>query len=486
MSNIRTRFAPSPTGFLHLGSARTALFNWAYARHHGGTFVLRIEDTDRERSTVESEAALIDGLRWLGLDWDEGPYRQSERGDRHTAVVEQLISEGKAYRCVCTKEELEERKEATLAAGGKWTYDGRCRDAGYGADCGEHTVRLRLPEEGVLGWDDLVFGPSGQDASEIGDKIIQRSDGGALFHLSVVVDDIDMGITHVIRGADHHANTPFQVALYQAMGAELPHFAHVPLIVGPSGKKLSKRRDPVSIEAFRAQGYLPEGLRNWLIRLGWSHGDDELFSREEIIEKFDLDGVGRASGQADPDKLAWVNQQHIKQAAMDDLIAGLEPHWSKYLDASPDRDGRLEQAIDLNRDRAKTLDEMAQLCSVLLREEVDLAAEEAAKAVKKHLKPAALPLVESLFAALVKLEVEEWSESQLESVFEAVAAHHDNVKLGKIAQPVRVAVTGGPVSPGIYETMVVIGRDRCLPRLESAIEVMRERAAQAASPPPAG
>lgn len=479
MSNIRTRFAPSPTGFLHLGSARTALFNWAYARHHGGRFVLRIEDTDRERSTAESEAGLIEGLRWLGLDWDEGPFRQSERAERHREVIDQLLLEGKAYRCICTREQLEERKQATLAKGGKWTYDGVCRDAGHGPDCGEHTVRLRLPEDAVLGWDDLVFGPSGQEPGEVGDKIIQRSDGDALFHLTVVVDDIDMDITHVIRGADHHPNTPFQIAIYQAMGAALPRFAHVPLIVGPSGKKLSKRRDPVSIEAYREQGYLPEGLRNWLVRIGWSHGDDELFSREEIIEKFDLAGVGRASAQADPDKLAWVNQQHIKQASMDELLDALAPHWSKYLDAAPERDDRLARAVDLNRERAKTLDEMASLCALLLREQIDLRGEAAAKAVKKHLKPAALPLVESLYAALEKLEVDEWSESQLESVFEAVAAHHDDVKLGKIAQPVRVAVTGGPVSPGIYETMVVIGRKRCLPRIEQAIELMRERAAAA-------
>ncbi|MCP4040114.1 MAG: glutamate--tRNA ligase [bacterium] len=479
MSNIRTRFAPSPTGFLHLGSARTALFNWAYARHHGGVFVLRIEDTDRERSTVESEQNLIEGLRWLGLDWDEGPFRQTERHERHTEIIEQLLSEDKAYRCVCAKDELEARKQATLDAGGKWTYDGKCRDAGHGADCGEHTVRLRLPEEGMLGWNDLVFGPSGQDASEIGDKIIRRSDGGALYHLTVVVDDIDMQISHVIRGADHHPNTPFQIAIYRALGAPLPEFAHVPLIVGPSGKKLSKRRDPVSIEAYREQGFLPEGLRNWLIRLGWSCGDEEIFDREEIIEKFDLDGVGRASGQADPDKLAWVNQQHLKRADIENLLDALEPHFETHLGMIPERGARLIKAVELNRERAKTLDEMAQLASILLREEVDLTSDGAAKAVKKHLKPAALPLVESLHAALEKLDVEQWNESQLESVFEAVAASHENVKLGKIAQPVRVAITGGPVSPGIYETMVAIGQQRCLPRIESALALMRERAAQA-------
>jgi len=478
MANVRTRFAPSPTGFLHLGSARTALFNWAYARHHGGTFVLRVEDTDRERSTAESEAALIDGLRWLGLDWDEGPFRQSERHARHSATVEQLLADGKAYRCICTKDDLDERKQATLAAGGKWTYDGRCRDAGHGPECGEHTVRLRLPLEGMLEWNDLVFGPSGQDAREIGDKIIQRSDGGALFHLSVVVDDIDMGITHVIRGADHHPNTPFQIAIYRALNADLPEFAHVPLIVSASGKKLSKRRDPVSIETFHEQGYLPEALRNWLVRLGWSHEDDEIFTLDEIIEKFDLDGVGRASSQADRDKLAWVNQQHLKRADVGVLLDALDPHFERHLGHVPVRDTRLLKAVELNRERAKTLDEMAELASLLLRERVDLASETATKAVKKHLKPAALPLIESLYAELEKLEADEWSESQLERVFEAVAAHHGNVKLGKIAQPVRVAVTGGPISPGIYETMATIGRQRCLPRLEHALELMRARAAR--------
>lgn len=479
MSNIRTRFAPSPTGFLHLGSARTALFNWAYARHHGGVFVLRIEDTDRERSTAESETAVIEGMRWLGLDWDEGPFRQSDYADRHAEVIERLLAEGNAYRCICTKDDLEQRKQATLAAGGKWTYDGKCRDAQLGPDCGEHTVRLRLPEEGMLGWDDLVFGPSGQDASEIGDKIIRRSDGDPLFHLTVVVDDIDMQITHVIRGADHHPNTPFQIAIYRALGVEPPLFAHVPLIVGPSGKKLSKRRDPVSIEEYRERGLLPDGMRNWLIRLGWSHGDDEIFTHAEIVEKFDLDGVGRASGQADPDKLLWVNQQHIKSATMETLLKELPPHFERHLGRVPESDDRLKMVIDLMRDRAKTLDEMAQLAGVLLRDEIDLQSEEAAKAVKKHLKPAALPLVESLYAALEKLDAGQWSEPGLEAIFEAVAAQHDDVKLGKIAQPVRVAITGGPVSPGIYETMVAIGHTRCMERLAVALDLMRKRAADA-------
>jgi glutamyl-tRNA synthetase len=480
MSNLRTRFAPSPTGFLHLGSARTALFNWAFARHHDGVFVLRIEDTDRERSTAESEAGVIEGLTWLGLDWDEGPFRQSERAERHAAVIEELLATNHAYRCICSKQDLEARKQATLEAGGKWTYDGRCREASHGPDCGEHTVRLRLPEEGFIGFHDLVFGASGQDAREIGDKIIRRSDGGVLFHLAVVVDDIDMQISHVIRGADHHPNTPFQIAIYQALGVDPPEFAHVPLIVGPSGKKLSKRRDPVSIEAFREQGYLPDGLRNWLVRLGWSSGDQEIFSRQEIIDLFDLSGVGRASGQADPDKLLWVNQQHLKNASIEELLDAIAPHFERHLGHLPERGERLNMILDLMRDRAKTLDEMAGLASILLREEIDLRSDASAKAVKKHLKPSALPLIESLYLALGKLDAEGWNEAQLESAFESVAASHDNVKLGKIAQPVRVAVTGGAVSPGIYETLVAIGRERSLPRIAEAIVLMQQRAEAAA------
>lgn len=479
MPEIRTRFAPSPTGFLHLGSARTALFNWAYARHHGGKFLLRIEDTDRERSTLESEEAILAGLRWLGLDWDEEPVRQTNCTARHREVARDLLARGEAYRCICTREELEERKHATLAAGGKWTYDGRCRNANHSSDCGPHTVRLRLPESGVLGWDDLVFGPSGQDASEIGDKIIVRSDGGALFHLAVVIDDHDMGITHVIRGADHHPNTPFQIAIHRALGIPLPIYAHVPLIVGKSGKKLSKRRDPVSIEHFQNEGYLPDGLRNWLMRLGWSSGDQEIFSRQEIIDQFDLAGVGRASSQADPDKLLWVNQQHLKNAPMAALIEGIEGRLVERLGAPVERGERLEKAIALLRERSKTLNEMADLAAVLLREKIELSSESSTKAVKKHLKPSAIPLLASVRTRLCEIDTASWDEAHIETAFEAVCTEHGDVKLGKLAQPVRVAVTAGPVSPGIYETLVVIGRERVLERLGQALEVMRERAERA-------
>jgi glutamyl-tRNA synthetase len=309
MAQVRTRFAPSPTGFLHVGSARTALFNWAYARRHGGVFVLRIEDTDRERSTLESERAVLDSLRWLGIGWDEGPFRQSARRERYDAAVEGLLASGRAYRCVCTQESLAERREQTLAAGRSWVYDGRCRELALGPQCGSHTVRLRLPADEWLGWNDLVFGESGQQASEIGDMNIRRSDGHPLYNLAVVVDDLEMEITQVIRGADHLGNTCFQIALYRALAAEPPEFAHVPLIVGPGGKKLSKRRDPVSVQDYHEEGYLPQALCNWLIRIGWSHGDQEVFSRDEIQRLFDLDAINRSSAQADPAKLQWLSQR---------------------------------------------------------------------------------------------------------------------------------------------------------------------------------
>jgi len=491
MSTVVTRFAPSPTGFLHLGSARTALFSWAYARHHGGRFALRIEDTDRERSTAESEAALIEGLEWLDIEWDHGPYRQSQRTQHHAEIIEGLLAKDRAYRCICTREELEERKQSTIAEGHKWTYDGRCRDLGLGPDCGPHTVRLRLPASGMLGWDDAVFGPSGQDASEIGDRIIRRADGGPLYSLAAVADDVELGVTHVIRGADHHSNTPLHIALYRALEVEPPVFAHVPLIVGSSGKKLSKRRDPVSVAHYREQGVLPEALRNWLIRVGWSHGDQEIFSRDEIIRYFDLDAVGRASAQADPDKLLWLNQHYIKAKPMEELLEALTPHLTQQLQQQrhpqlhqqpqsrpegqpiPHPPG-LEDLIDLNRERSKTLADMARLSSWFVTDSIEY--EE--KAARKHLKVESLPGLRALHERMRALEP--WSPDPLERLFGAVAAEVGGVAMGKLAQPVRVAVTGGTVSPGIFETLAALGKERSLQRLEAAIHfIERNRDASA-------
>jgi glutamyl-tRNA synthetase len=463
MPEVRTRFAPSPTGFLHLGSARTALFNWAFARRRGGKLILRIEDTDRLRSLRESENAIYDGLSWLGVDWDEGPVRQSDHAERHTEVIASLIAKGRAYRCRCTQAELEERKQKTIAGGGKWTYDRRCRDLGLGPDCGTHTVRLRLPDDADLAWDDLVFGPSGQDPHEIGDMIIRRSDGDALFNVAVVIDDIDMGITHVIRGADHHANTPFQIAIYRALEVEPPHFAHVPLIVGEGGKKLSKRRDPVSIQHFRSEGFLPQATCNWLMRLGWSHGDQEIFSRREICALFDLDAVHRSSAQVDTGKLLWLNQHYLKELPRDELIRDLLPFLERETDGKVDVTPGLERLTDLLRERSKTLVEMAQQARFLICDEITYDE----KAARKYLKPAIRPVLEDLREALAGLD--EWSEASIEAVFDRVRAAHDDLAMGKLAQPVRVAVTGGPVSPGIYETLAVLGKRPSVSRIAAAI-----------------
>jgi glutamyl-tRNA synthetase len=462
MSAIRTRFAPSPTGFLHIGGARTALYNWAYAGRHGGVLVLRIEDTDRERSTRESEEAVLEGLTWLGLEWDEGPLRQTQRAERHREVVEDLLSRDRAYRCICTREDLEERKQATIAAGGKWTYDGRCRSAAHGPGCGPHTVRLRVQTTGLLGWDDGVFGPSGQDAAEIGDAIIRRSDGQPLYHLAVVVDDLDMGITDVIRGADHHNNTPLQIALYRALDVEPPRFAHVPLIVGAGGKKLSKRLDHVSVQQFRAQGYLPDAMRNWLVRLGWSHGDQEVFSRDEIAQLFDLDAVNRSSAQADQDKLAWLNQHYIKEMPGDELVQALLPFLEQEVGHPVEATPELGVLVDLLRERSKTLVEMAERAKWLVVE--NLAYEE--KAARKHLTDPAAPILKDLHDRLAELDA--WTADAMEPVFESVRSDHGDVGMGKLAQPVRVAVTGSSASPGIYETLEVLGKPRALSRLAEA------------------
>ncbi len=458
---VRTRFAPSPTGFLHIGSARTALFNWAYARRTGGTYVLRVEDTDRDRSTEESERQLLEGLAWLGIDWDEGPFRQSERGARHREAVAELLETGQAYRCICTRDELEVRRQETIAAGGKWTYDGLCRDREYAADCGEHTVRLRLPETGWLGWDDLVFGPSGQDASEIGDRIIARADGTALYHLAGVVDDLDMDISHVIRGADHQPNTPLHVAIYRALDADPPEFAHVPLILGDTGKKLSKRRDPVSVQHFRDEGYVADALRNWIVRLGWSHGDQEVFSRDEIADLFDLEGVGRSGARADADKLAWLNHHYIQHMDLAELLPLTSPYLERSLGKPVETSPAIAKLVDLNRLRGKTLVELAGHTAWLARDEVVFDP----KAARKNLTPDAGVLLRDLAARLAVAPA--WDEASLAAVFDAVAAERE-VKMGKVAQPVRVALTGGTVSPGIYETLEVVGRDLSLARIEDA------------------
>lgn len=463
MPQIRTRFAPSPTGSLHIGSARTALFNWAYARRHGGTYVLRIEDTDRERSTGESERRLLEALEWLGLDWDEGPLRQSERSERHAAVVEDLLAAGLAYRCVCSPEELRERREKTIAEGRSWVYDRRCRDLALGPDCGKHAVRLHVDDDARLEWDDLVFGPSGQLGSEIGDMIIRRGDGGPLYHLAVVVDDQDMQITHVIRGADHHSNTPFQLAIYRAMGSVPPSFAHVPLIVGESGKKLSKRRDVVSIQQYREDGYLAEALCNWLVRMGWSHGDDEVFSLADIGRLFELGAVGHSSARADSAKLQWLNQHYLRALSPERLAAELDPYIERGADGPAIDCPQFAHLVDLLIERSKTLPELAAQTDWYFANSVEYEA----KAARKHLVPDRVAPLRSLQGELERLE--DWSQEALEAAFLSVRRSHDDLPMGKLAQPVRVALTGRQQSPGIFDVLWVLGKARSLERIAAAI-----------------
>jgi glutamyl-tRNA synthetase len=450
-----------------MGSARTALFNWAFTRRAGGRVVLRIEDTDEQRSTQQSEQAIYDGLGWLGIDWDEGPFRQSQLRASHDAAIEGLLAKDRAYRCICTPEQIEERRQKTIAAGRKWTYDGRCRELALGPGCGRHTVRLRLPQEGRLAWHDLVYGESGQDVREIGDMIIRRSDGAPLYNLAVVVDDLAMGISHVIRGADHHSNTPFQLALYQALEQPPPRFAHLPLIVGPSGKKLSKRRDPVSVQDYRAKGYLAPAMLNWLARIGWSHGDQEVFSREEILALFELEKVHRSAAQADAGKLTWLNQHYLKTLPRPELLAALLPFFSATAEHEVPVTPELEKLVDLLRERSKTLVEMAQLARFLVTDQIVY--EE--KAAQKHLTKASEPLLVDLHQRLAALD--EWSEPALERVFEEVRARHGGLAMGKVAQPVRVAVTGGAVSPPIFETLAVLGKPRAVERIAEAIHFVR-------------
>jgi len=464
MNAIRTRFAPSPTGFLHLGSARTALFSWAFARRYEGAFILRIEDTDRDRSTPESEEAVLEGLRWLGLEWDEGPFRQSERSARYAEAIDQLLASGRAYRCICTPEELAERKQQTIDRGGKWTYDGRCRDAGYGADVGPHTVRLRVDEDASLRWDDAVFGPSGQAASEIGDRIIRRGDGSALYNLAVVVDDIDMAITHVIRGDDHQINTAFQIAIYQALDATIPTFAHLPLLVGESGKKLSKRRDPVAVQQYRDEGYLPEALCSWLARLGWSHGDQEVFTREDLVRLFALEDVGRSAGQANFGKLDWQNQQFLAQLDPDALFDQARPFLEAAAGESVTSSPGLLKLLTLLRERSTTLADMATQARWLVID--DDAVEFDPKATKKHWKAATRPILAGLIEALQGTEP--WEPAAIEAAFERVRAANGDVGMGKLAQPVRIALTGSAASPGIFETVAVLPRENVLNRLARA------------------
>lgn len=462
MPPVRTRFAPSPSGYLHIGGARTALFNYLFARHMGGAFVLRVEDTDRERSTPESIRAILDGLSWLELEWDEGPFFQSERSALYREQLDRLLAGGKAYRCVCTAEQLDEKRKAALAAGRKPTYDRRCREAGVGPDQTPHTIRFKAPLGGETVVRDVVKGAVIFPNDELDDLILARSDGSPTYNFCVVVDDASMKITHVIRGEDHLSNTPKQIQIYEALGFPVPVFAHVPLILGLDRTRLSKRHGATSVTAYRDDGYLPEGLNNYLVRLGWSHGDEEIFRPHELIEKFSLETIGKAAGVFNPEKLEWVNFQHLKQLPAADLARRVKPFIEARGWPVPADDAWLQQIVVLLQERAHTLVELVDSARYFFNDDVEIDP----KAAAKHLAKADPGMLSDLRSGLASLD--EWSLERVRGSFEEIVARHQ-IGLGKVAQPVRVALTGGTVSPGIYEVTHVLGRDRVLARLDRAL-----------------
>ena len=465
---VRTRFAPSPTGVLHLGSVRTALFCWLYAHHDDGKFVMRIEDTDRERSTPENVEAILDGMAWLGMEADEGPFFQTERFDRYQEVIDQWLEEGKAYHCYCTKDELEELRAGQMERGEKTRYDGRCRDRTDIREGVSPVVRFKNPLDGEVVIEDQVRGTVVFQNTELDDLIIARSDGTPTYNFTVIIDDCDMAITHVIRGDDHLNNTPKQMNMLAALGAEVPVYAHLPMILGSDGAKLSKRHGAVDIRDYREQGYLPEAVLNYLVRLGWSHGDQEIFSIDEMFEHFDIADVNQSASSFNSEKLLWLNQQHIIAASAEKLGKVLSP----YLEAvglAPSDGPDPAEVADVFRERAQTLLEMAESARYCYEDfdEID------AKAAKKNLRPVVLEPLRAARDALAELD--NWDAKSIDETIHNVAASFE-INLGKLGQPIRVAVTGGGVSPPIDATVCLVGRERTLKRLDHALELIKIRA----------
>jgi glutamyl-tRNA synthetase len=464
MQPVITRFPPSPTGFLHIGGARTALFNWLFTRHHGGKFILRIEDTDLARSTEEAITAILDAMEWLELEWDEGPYFQTQRLEIYREYLQKLLASGHAYYCECTPEVLEERREAALAAGRKPKYDGHCRDRGLGPGP-NRVIRFRCPQLGTTVLNDLIKGPILFDNTELDDLVLERSDGVPTYNFAVVIDDITMNITHVIRGDDHVPNTPRQMLIYQALGIPLPCFAHVPMILGQDRAKLSKRHGATSVMAYKEMGYLPEALVNYLVRLGWSHGDQEIFSREELIQEFSLENVGKSPSVFDPEKFLWLNAHYLRACTAESLVPLIKPFLAafRYPKKSPEY---LAKAIRTLQPRTHNLVEMAEAMRFYLVHDV---AYDPAAAQKFLTKDMVEPFTK-LIASLEGLEV--FDEGNLEKAFQALVLE-TGLKLGKVAQPVRVALTGLTVSPGLFEIIDVLGKEAVLERLRRTVAYMR-------------
>ncbi len=468
---VKTRFAPSPTGFLHIGGVRTALFSWLYARHHGGQFVLRIEDTDRERSTQASIDAILDGMHWLGLDWDEGPVYQTQRFDRYREQADRLLADGAAYHCYCSTDELDAMRAAQVAAGQNPRYDGRCRERTEPVTGVSPVVRFRTPMEGEVVIDDAVRGRVVYANADLDDLVIMRGDGSPTYHFSVVVDDADMQITHVIRGDDHLNNTARQVHIIAALGHKRPAYAHLPMILGEDGARLSKRHGAVNVLEYRDNGYLPDAVLNYLVRLGWSHGDQEIFTRDEMIELFRLEDVNPSASRFSPEKLTWLNQQYIIASPAADLIDGLAAQYRR-MDIDMTNGPPLVDVVETYRERATTLAEMAESSVYVFQDfaEID------ANAARKHLRGVVRAPLADVRAALAALDP--FTADAIQAAIQSVADACE-LGFGKLGQPLRVAVTGGGVSPPIDVTLALIGRERCLARIDAALEFIDRRIAAA-------
>ena len=464
--NVRTRFAPSPTGYLHVGGARTALFSWLYARHHGGKFILRVEDTDQLRSTEESTRAILDAMTWLGLTWNEGPFFQAERVEIHRNLVKKLVDEGKAYYCTCTPEDLENKRKKALAEGRKPKYDGTCREKNLNK-AANTVVRFRGPRMGATIVNDLIKGAISFQNEELDDLVIERADGYPTYNFAVVTDDAEMGITQVIRGDDHVNNTPRQILLYEALGYAVPQFGHVPMILGADKARLSKRHGATSVMAYKEMGYLPEALVNYLVRLGWSHGDQEIFSMDELVSLFTLDSVGKSPAVFNPEKLLWLNQHYIKEYPDTRLAETMKPFWKKRgVDAS-NQDFIRHVVADL-KTRSKTLVEMADSSCFYFQDKMTYDPEAAGKFLSAHTK-------DHLTAIAVRLpSIEDYTKTGVEN-FLRNFAEEQGIKLKVIAQPLRVALTGKTVSPGIDEVMITLGKERVISRIHQAIRYISDQ-----------
>ena len=463
---IVTRFPPSPTGYLHVGNARTAIFNWLYARRMQGKFVLRIEDTDTMRSTQEAIDAIFEALEWLGIDWDEGPYYQTQRLEIYNSYLERLIDSDQAYYCTCSPQDIEAMRQKAMASGGKPKYDGTCRDKGLSKTPGA-VIRFKAPLGGTTVVADVIKGNIAFQNDELDDFIVCRSDGIPTYNFAVVIDDISMQVNTVIRGDDHVMNTPKQILIYRALDCSLPVFGHVPMVLGTDKSRFSKRHGAVSVSAYRDMGYLPDAMLNYLVRLGWSHGDQEFFTRQELIEVFDLEHIGRSAGVFDPEKLLSLNADHIRATPPENLVESLKPFLKHHGIEIEDR-GLLIKVIETLHARSKTLEEMAEISLFYFADDIEY--EE--KAAKKFLKPAVLEAMQFLLSQFEILE--SFSEENLETAFKAVM-DRTGLKLGKIAQPVRVALTGRTASPGIFEVAAIIGKDKVISRLQKAIRYIEDR-----------